>query len=193
MQLSCSYNVQIHDVLLMHLPSSGSLMPESCFTSESHEIVIRLPHTARTMQEPHKVIEPVSSRGLQLLTPVSNLLAPLSAHKHGHLVKTTQIPEIFNDLQNKCQGCKIEDKTAPTGFVGQLYHLHSSINENHPWASVGESSELWASGAFTIHSRWVKWSRLHWAAHSLYTRLAVIASLNVQAYLAANRVRIVSV
>lgn len=53
MQLSCSYDVEIHDVFLMHLQSSGSLMLESCFTSESHEVVIRLHLTARTMQEPH--------------------------------------------------------------------------------------------------------------------------------------------
>lgn len=53
MQISCSYNVQILDVFLMHLLSSGSLMLESCFTSDSHEILMRLAHTERTMQEHH--------------------------------------------------------------------------------------------------------------------------------------------
>lgn len=52
------------DVFLMHLLSSGSLMLESCFTSESHEIIIRLIQSASTTRS-QKEIEPVFSRGFQ--------------------------------------------------------------------------------------------------------------------------------
>lgn len=98
MQLSWSYDGEVHDEFFMHLLSSGSLMLESCFTSESHEIVIRLPHTARTMQEDSNT------------TPLSNHLHPARAHKQGHLVTTTQISEKIMTFKMNVSVAKLNAK-----------------------------------------------------------------------------------